>query len=135
MKALFTILALVSCVAVAAQNASTASLSWHVQGSKNPDSTSFRDYRSEFRTTSTEVVWLQNNGHRSSTYPITSIEGSWQDVGRNGSIILHVSRQGRPGTLTLRRTPAGITILMEITPVNATAFRQQFKVMNVTQTP
>lgn len=60
-----------------------------------------------------QFVWSQRNGSLNSTYQVTSVEGSWENVNAPGSITLNLLRNGKATKAVFQRTIEGVSLTLE----------------------
>ena len=60
------------------------------------------------------VDWIQKNGAYLATFIITNTEGSWTDVGFDGSIIYSVSGNGASGRVEIARTGNSLNLTLTL---------------------
>jgi hypothetical protein len=68
----------------------------------------------QFKTSSTQIDWIQGNGSYVNSFSIIGTSGTWVDLTQAGSIAMSVSGSGLTGTITFSRDQNGITIKVEL---------------------
>lgn len=67
------------------------------------------------KPSSNTVDWIQKHGEYIISFNITNTEGSWTNVGFDGSIIYSVSGSGAYGQIQIVRAAKSITLILSLT--------------------
>jgi hypothetical protein len=115
-----------------AQDIASASLRWTCNQTTNLRDGSTSSYSCAFITRGTDrITWLQRNNEAATDYTITGTEGAWSDVKSNGTFAYLISRDGKAGRMTVRRTAEGITITLDFSSQGEMAIKRQFSVSEI----
>jgi hypothetical protein len=124
------------CVTAFAQNPITSNLAWEVDEATDSQTNATITYGAQFKTYSNQYVeWVQRKGEMITRYEITSVEGVWTNISRNGNLVFNLMRNGKLAKMKIEKSSTGRFITLEFTLPTGDLHRQKFHVKSVqTQT-
>lgn len=115
-----------------AQDIKTEVLKWSSEEFLEEEKNSFFDHESYFLTHGSDsVIWYQKQGTYVNTFEVTSVEGSWSDVSKKGSIIYHIRFNDKSGFFKFQRDGDWIAIQVELSALWGNGSRKVFTVSSI----
>lgn len=116
---------------VAAQNIATSHLQWESDESWD-DSGRTVAYQAVFQTHETaSVEWVQKQGTKTSSYPVTQVEGTWTNVMTPGSMIYTTTYGGNTVWIKFERTETNTYVWMNY----GQGYKYRFRIRSITEMP
>ncbi len=114
------------------QNITSSDLSWSVSRIGNRAAGEFDDRGGVILSYGTErVEWRDAQGTLKQTFVIREVNGSWQDVARNGSILYEADSDGKSCTLAFQRSGNVLTVTIGILNDSDVPLIYEFTIQNV----
>jgi hypothetical protein len=131
-KIQLTLLFALLSIGTFAQDLSTATLVWEADQVTDLQTQTTLPFSCQFKTHGLQAAdWIQKNGARVSTYAVTGTEGTWADIGTNGSFTYLLSKNGNGGKMTIDKSTAGTFITLDFSKTGEYVFQQRFRVTTV----
>jgi hypothetical protein len=120
------------CRSIAAQNLTTADLTWEADQTTDLQTNEAKPYQATFKTKGDKSFeWVQKKGQLSTHYTVVSVEGSWENVAQSGTATFVLERNGKNLRARFERNLSGVFITL-IYPGAVVDARLQFRVKSVT---
>ena len=119
-----------------AQNPTSTTLTWKSVSAVNQIDNSSFSYACSFVTYGNKKLdWVQRNGDKVSHFNVSSVDGQWVDLSRNGQLIYHVSDGDLTGTLTFSKNSGGYSVHLKLYIARKLDQDYLFSISNVSTAP
>lgn len=133
-KILLSMMFLLACIALRAQNITTDNLSWYISsvydvnlGEHVPsDNEKLITYGSD------RIEWHNADGTIKHTYKVTNVGGNWSNVSNNGSIVYQFTNGDQLGTVTFERAKNEIMVRVLVTKDDTLPEIYEIKIEKIT---
>jgi hypothetical protein len=126
---LLTLMALGMVCPAHSQTVQTSIIQWNVDGFADNLHRSKGNLESKFITRGDKSIrWVQKNESFAYDFQISSIEGSWVDLKKNGALIYHVIFDKKPGTIKISRSGSTFVLNMNFSGLRAGDFSHDFSI-------
>jgi len=115
------------------QNITSTDLSWSVSRMDNRAAGEFDDRGGAIQSYGTgRVEWRDDHGALKQTFVVREVNGSWQDVAHNGSILYEADSNGKSCTISFQRDGNVVTITLGILNDADVPLIYEFTIQNIT---
>jgi hypothetical protein len=124
---LFLALCVVGWMTTEAQQISTDTLTWNVDGLIDVVTQTETSYTCQFTTlASSSVDWAQKAGAKVYQFTVSSTEGTWSDISSDGQFTYYVNFHSYSGSLVFARSSGETTIWLTLNADGQQGINEKF---------